>query len=184
MVIFDWVSYATLKIQSLWQICQRSCLQIICSTYPWILPSHLGPLPTKQLLPQVQRCAARFIFNDYSRTSSVTKMVTKLEWEQLNTRHMKALLCTIYKETHSIILSNISHLLDWQDDNQSRTRPTMRQDRGNFIYNSIHPNKNNYHFFHPWTIPEWNILPDQTKSSLTLDTFDLTRLACKAHFKV
>ncbi|PIK34500.1 putative RNA-directed DNA polymerase from mobile element jockey-like [Apostichopus japonicus] len=63
-------------------------------------------------LEKVQRRAARFVKNEYSRFSSVSDMLKDLNWDTLENRRFKARLVTIYKETHGLIPSNINNLLE------------------------------------------------------------------------
>ena len=41
------------------------------------------------MIEKVQRQATRFVFNDYSYNSSVTDMLSKLQWDSLELRHKK-----------------------------------------------------------------------------------------------
>ena len=77
----------------------------------------------------------------------------------------KACLYTIYKETNHLIPSNTAHLF--------QTNPSSGQTRrssGHHIYRrTISSQIKTTIFIHstvypwPWTIPEWNILPDNTR---------------------
>ncbi|KAJ8025928.1 Exosome complex component CSL4 [Holothuria leucospilota] len=51
-------------------------------------------------LEKIQNRAARFTVGDYSRDSSITKILADLEWERLHVRRTRSRLITIYKETH------------------------------------------------------------------------------------
>ena len=44
------------------------------------------------MLEKVQRCAARFVLNDYSHHSSVTNMLSRLQWDSLELRRKKSRL--------------------------------------------------------------------------------------------
>ena len=48
-------------------------------------------------LEKIQRRGARFVFNDYSRTSSVTAMLSKLDWVPLTERRRDARLTMMFK---------------------------------------------------------------------------------------
>ena len=78
---------------------------------------------------------------NYSRDSSVTKMLVDLKWETLKIRRDKARLTTLYKETHGMIPSNISHYLQSSNSNKHnyRTRQT-----GSFKYEVMATNKDCY----------------------------------------
>ena len=120
-------------------------------------------------LEKVQRRAARFVKNDYRHTSSVSNMLKDLKWDTLHDRRQRARLITIYKETHNLIPSNISHLL--ARNNAILARPATRQSH-ELNYKQIRPNKDCYKYsLYPRTIPLWNKLPPAGKSALNLDSF-------------
>ena len=51
----------------------------------------------------IQRRAARFVFNDYRRTSSVTEMMEKLGWQTLQQRRDYARLTMMYRIVHQLV---------------------------------------------------------------------------------
>ena len=65
---------------------------------------------SKQVMEKVQKRAARFACNEYSRSASVTNMMKRLGWERLERRRCQARLVIIYKETRGLIPSDIKHL--------------------------------------------------------------------------
>ena len=139
-------------------------------------------------LDRVQHRAARFTVGDYSRESSITKILADLEWESLSDRRTKSRLITLYKETHGLIPSNISSYL--QSPNSTRHYRTRQT--GIFKYNMISTNKDCYrHSLYPNTIPEWNLLDTDTRSApniitfkTRLDTININNLLAKAHFQI
>ena len=76
-------------------------------------------------IEMVQHRAARFATKNYSRDSSVTKLLADLKWETLTIRRDKARLITLYKETHGMSPSNISHHL--QSSNSKKHNYKTRQ---------------------------------------------------------
>jgi len=54
-------------------------------------------------IESVQRCAARFVFNNYSTTSSVTEMLQKLNWKPLVHCRNQLKAITMFKITHNLI---------------------------------------------------------------------------------
>ncbi|KAI8517480.1 hypothetical protein Bbelb_060610 [Branchiostoma belcheri] len=54
-------------------------------------------------IEMVQRRAARYVTNNYYRTSSVTDMINKLGWQSLAHRRKNARLATLYKITNNVI---------------------------------------------------------------------------------
>jgi hypothetical protein len=119
----------------------------------------------KDKLEKVQRRAARFVKNDYARTSSVTSMLQDLDWETLEDRRTKSRLVTIYKETHGLIPSNISHL-------QTKL-PALRTRSSHILnYNVPQSNKDCYRqSLYPRTIPQWNALPSDVKTAPSAQCF-------------
>ena len=57
-------------------------------------------------LEQVQRAAARFVYQDYRRASPVTALLSKLNWDLLHTRRLLAQATMFYKIQHNLV--NIS----------------------------------------------------------------------------
>ena len=54
------------------------------------------------MLEKVQRRAARFVLNDYSHHSSVTNMLSRLQWDSLEFRRKKSRLHMLYKSIHGL----------------------------------------------------------------------------------
>jgi hypothetical protein len=61
-------------------------------------------------IENVQRRAARFIYSDYKRTSSVTAMMNELGWKPLNERGKEQRLVLLFKIVNDplIIILNIT----------------------------------------------------------------------------
>ena len=57
------------------------------------------------LLERVQRKAARFCFQNYNRTASITDILKELEWDTLEIiiRRKKNKLTLTYKLSHSLV---------------------------------------------------------------------------------
>ena len=58
----------------------------------------------KTRIERVQRRAARYVCNTYSRYSSVTTMVQSLNWETLQTRRLNMRLCMVYKAYYNLAM--------------------------------------------------------------------------------
>ena len=140
-------------------------------------------------LEMIQHRAARFATRNYSRDSSITEMLAELKWETLKIRRDKARLTTLYKETHGKTPSNVAHYL--QNSNSKKHNYRTRQ-TGPLKYKVIGTNKDCYrHSLYPKTIPEWNLLDDETRNSPSvkafkakLDSVDIANVVAKAHFKI
>lgn len=113
-------------------------------------------------IEQVQRKAARYVFNDYrSRTpGAVTNMIQNLEWESLESRRTKCRLIFFYKIKNNLV--EVPNMLN-QSDRRTRGAHKIRQ---------ISSSKDFYKFsFFPATITDWNRLPEQVALSPDLESF-------------
>ena len=113
-------------------------------------------------LEAVQRRAARFTTGDFRLTSSVTKMLTTLNWDSLNYRRIMFRLQMMYKIIHSIV--DLS-LPDYIEFNRGITR--------GHDYKLVVPTTqiDSYRYsFYPFTIKLWNNLHSSTvHSPLVID---------------
>ena len=106
----------------------------------------------------VQRKAARFVTSDYGQKSSVTKMLSDLEWPSLQQRRNDLKLTLFYKAYYNLVDINI---------------PLQKNPRGmqhKFIIPSSRTNIHLHSFF-PSTVRLWNVLPDAAVESDTPDQF-------------
>ncbi|KAI8488948.1 hypothetical protein Bbelb_334660 [Branchiostoma belcheri] len=103
-------------------------------------------------IEMVQRRAARYVTNNYYRTSSVTDMINKLGWQSLAHRRKNARLATLYKITNNVI--SVPHA--------SRVVPATRCSRrtNHALKLQTIASRNNFYrlSFFPRTIKEWNEL--------------------------
>ena len=107
---------------------------------------------TKHDFDMVQRRAARFVLNDYDRTSSVTNMLSNIGWDDLATRRKAARLRTMFDLYHGNSKLDVSDILlePWYvGRNDHRKKIRRIPSRLLFYHNS----------FFPRTIREWNQLP-------------------------
>ena len=115
-------------------------------------------------LEQVQRRAARYVFNDYhSRTPGcVTKMIDNLNWEPLEVRRRHERLGMLYRIQHNLVDIPIDRYLQVSD---SRTRGPTKffQER---ISDATYSNS-----FFPRTVRDWNKLPVEIVSAASLEEF-------------
>ncbi len=102
--------YAASKATKMLNFIQRNFHD--CSTtvkenlYQTVVQPHLeyasvawnpGTKKNKDALQKVQRRAARFVCGDYRRQSSVTTMLTDLNWDSIETRRQTLRLTTLHK---------------------------------------------------------------------------------------
>jgi len=114
---------------------------------------------------KVQRRAARFVTNRYHNTSSVSNMLTNLNWPSLEVRRTRARLIMFYKIiTYSVAIYPEKNLLIPAD---SRTRHASIHN-----YKHIGTSKDSYKYsFFPRTVKQWNMLPVTAQTATTVDSF-------------
>ena len=124
-----------------------------------------GPLiPTAKLcLEKIQRRAARFVCNNYSKYDSVTDMLTLLNWASLEQRRNQARCIMFYKILNNMVSVDFNHYLQ-QSISHTRghsIRFIQMQARVDvFLYSYL-----------PSTIHQWNSLPADVVTSSTIDEF-------------
>ena len=115
-------------------------------------------------LEMVQRRAARYVYRDYSRDSSVTAMLQCLGWRSLLQRRADARLVLFYKCLHGLVSVDLSKDLVHQTRETRRTHPMSY----------IIPFESKLYIqqsFLPRTIVQWNNLPSSLIMSPSLNTF-------------
>ena len=118
-------------------------------------------------IEKVQRRAARWVTGRYHNTSSVTDMLGDLGWRELNQRRADNRLCMVYKIVHGLVAIPVGHFIRLQRDGV-HLQP---------IYA-----KTNYYLysFFPRTITDWNKLPQDTLSAVSVASFK-RRVATLSH---
>ena len=111
-------------------------------------------------IEKVQCKAARFVFNDYYRYSSVTNMLNCLKWESLE---HKSTIIMFYKIINNIVSADFSNYL-----HRSFTRTRGHQMRFMII---LAKRNTYYHSFLPTAILLWNSLSEETVNSPNLHSF-------------
>ena len=115
-------------------------------------------------LNRVQRQAARFCKNNYSREEgTVTKILAELEWQTLETRRKIKKVSMLYKIRHGLVdISLGSHLVH-------QTRETRGHNKK---FRQIRYKTRRYgDTFFPSTIPIWNNLSAATVNATTIEAF-------------
>ena len=117
------------------------------------------------MLEAVQRRAARFVMRRYHNTSSVSDMITELQWPSLEDRRRIARMSMMYKIHHNLVcVRNIKGQLHPLPPRQRRGHDqqfVLPQCRTQYHQNS----------FLPRTIKQWNQLPQEVIEANTIDTF-------------
>ena len=108
-------------------------------------------------IEMIQHRAVRYIFNDFSYTSSISNMLSKLNLPTLQKRRQISALTMFYKIKHQLV--NIQF--------PNNIQPALRH-RYSFPRSSINIHK---HSFFPWTAKLWNALPPDICDSPELGSF-------------
>jgi len=140
---------------------------------------HHTQIRTYLLLSQFKRRAARFVFNNYSTTSSVTEILQRLNWKPLVHCRNQLKAITIFKIIHSLIdIPANTHLIPLSSDHITRDYQWRFKQPMTKINSYLHS-------FFPSAIKIWNSLSDDIVSSTTLNQFkqklaglDLNYLFC------
>ena len=111
----------------------------------------------------VQRRAARFCFNDYRQTSSVSSMMQDLGWEQLQTRRQQNKTVMMYRIVNNLVEIPANQYL-------TPTGVSTRGHQQRFLpyYCSVNAYQGS---FFPSAIRLWNALPASTVSAQSIDDF-------------
>jgi len=114
-------------------------------------------------IEMVQRKAARFVFNDYHRYSSVSYMLQQLNWDSLEHRRTKAITVMFYKIINNIVSVDFSNFL----------HRSFSITRGHDMRFLTIPARLNtyYHSFLLTAIRIWNSLPEDIVHCSNLHTF-------------
>ena len=115
-------------------------------------------------IESIQRRAARYVLNDYSRYSHVTPMIQSLGWESLHDRRLLSQATMFYK-------IHVGHVgISFPSDVQPNHRPLRTP---NYCpYKQVKVNNDTYKFsFFPRTIPLWNNIPFYNSNIINIDSF-------------
>lgn len=115
-------------------------------------------------LEMVQRRAARFVTGDYKTTSSVTSMLSQLNWDTLQERRRIAKVIMLYRIVNNLIEIPTTHLIP-----RGATVITRGHDIRFLV--PFSRTKGHQQSFFPSTIRLWNELPTRAVSAATLDGF-------------
>ena len=110
-----------------------------------------------------EKASTNFNCNNFSTYSSVTSMLTQLNWQSLEERRTNAIIIMFYKVINNLISIDFSHDL----------KPVMSCTRGYLRRFISLPAKINsyYHSFLPHSIRLWNSLPVNIVNAPDFNTF-------------
>ena len=108
----------------------------------------------------LQRKAARFVFNNFSRSSSVSDI---LGWDTLEQRRNQLTLLMLYKIIHQLVEVPHQHFL-------TKAPASTKSGTNKFIH--LYSRIDSYKFsFFPRAIRLWNSLPNCVTQSVSFDIF-------------
>jgi hypothetical protein len=115
-------------------------------------------------IENVQRRAARFIYSDYKRTSSVTAMINELGWKPLNERRKEQRLVLLFKIVNDLVAIPADNNIEY-NQRPSRTS-NSKQIKVPSATTEIYK-----HSFVPITVKDWNTLTESAVSRKTVEGF-------------
>ena len=114
-------------------------------------------------LEMVQRRYARYVCNDYGRTSSVTSMLKNIGWEQLEERRAKSRVTMLYRIVNDLVdIPATDYLLQ---------APTTRKNSDATFRVPYARTLAYQRSFFPDSTRLWNGLPSDVIAAESLDTF-------------
>ena len=109
----------------------------------------------------VQRRAARMVYSDYRKTSSVTAMLNQLQWKTLQERRAQAKTIMLYRIVHSLV-----------DIPPQQLTPTISHRGHNNTFLVPYARVLAYQkSFFPDVIRTWNSLPVEVVNAPSIDCF-------------
>ena len=116
-------------------------------------------------IENIQRQAARFVFSNYRRQESVSKMIEDLQWDTLESRRQQASLILMYKIHYQLVAINPVHYL-------TPMVPSSTRSYHRYKYQIIPARIQIYQFsFFPRTVLWWNALPGQVLELPSIEAF-------------
>ena len=137
----------------------RPQLEYVSTVWDTVTKSNIAKVES------VQRRAARFCYNDYCWTSSVTSMLQELGWEGLQSRRERNKVAIMY-----LIVNNLVEILADQCLTAAGVSTRGHQQRFLVLYCTINAYKG---FFFSSPIRLWNSLPASVISASTMDDFKI-----------
>ena len=88
-------------------------------------------------LERVQRKAARFCLQNFSKTASVTDMLSDLNWDTLETRRKKNRLTLMYKLSHNLVDINTEEHLIPNSEKRTRNSHVLSMECQKYVRTSL-----------------------------------------------
>ena len=124
-------------------------------------------------IEMVQRRAARFATNSYHNTSSVSNMLSSLQWPTIQQRRLNIRMCMIYKIIHNLVAI--------PQDNYFIPKCRLTPNQHPYTFMQYQPSRDYFKFsFFPRSIPQWNSLPTAIVTAPSLVSFQNRLVAHQA----
>jgi len=114
-------------------------------------------------LEMVQRRSARFAYQNFSRESSVTKMLSYLQWDPLAERRAQAKVCMLYKASNGLVAIPITDYL--------RVMPATIRGHDMRYFLAYCRTTTLRHSFFPDAARLWNKLPSSSVAAPSIEAF-------------
>ena len=141
--------------------CYQTYIRPIIEYAPVVWSPHTqSDINTVEMLLQK---AARFVFNNFSRSTSVSNMSECLGWDALEQRRNQLTLLMFYKIIYKLVKVPHQYIL-------TKAPASTRSGTNKFIH--LYSRIDSYKFsFFPRAIKFWNSLPYQVMQSASFDKF-------------
>ena len=114
-------------------------------------------------IEMLQRKVARFVCNDFTRLSSITRMLEHLGWDTLEQRRNQLTLLMLYKIINQLVEVPHHHIL-------AKASASTRSSTSKYVH--LYSRIDSYKFsFFPRAIRLWNSLPNHVTQSVSFDSF-------------
>ena len=146
------------NLKSTKEVCEKGFKSLVCPQVeyaasvwsPWLARD-------KAEIERVQHRAARYVYNTYSRYSSITAMLQSLNWETLESCRFNMCLCIIYKAYYNLAMFPLLDYATPRVITPNSSCPTAA--------------KMFKHSFLPATLRGWNALPQSAVEATSLELF-------------
>ena len=120
-------------------------------------------------LEKINRRAARFVTNNYQRTSSVSSMIRQLGWQQLETRRLNCRLCLLFKIIHNLTCIPFSDIISFSTTTAEPIITTRAH--ANNVPVPFSRTDTYQYSFGPNVCRMWNNLPNYIKEIDSIEQF-------------
>ena len=128
-------------------------------------------------IEKINRRAARFVTSNFHCTSSVSSMINRFGWRQLQTRRQNSCLCFLFKILHNLTSAPLGAITT--PNSTIIESFTTRRSHANNVFVPFTRTDTYQHSFRPDVCNNWNKLPNYVKEITSLEQFkDLHVINC------